>query len=273
MEITVFYYTGTGNSLWVARTLAKLLGDTQIVSISDWMKKKKPIYSQAMGVVFPVHMWGVPPPIITFISEIKIFSPQYIFAVAVDAGQVANTLVQLKNIFNKNGLTLSCGYEIKLPSNYIPWGGAEPREKQEQKFDSAKRKLSGIIPTIKNKEKRPVDKGSLWERALFTLLYRLSYSQIPKLDGKFWVDEKCNRCGICRGVCPAENIILVDGEPTWNHRCEQCLACIQWCPQKAIQYGKKTQAYERYHHPEIQLKDMLKAKTEVVPENGLNINL
>jgi hypothetical protein len=103
------------------------------------MKEKKPKYSQTMGVVFPVHMWGVPPPIIKFISKIKALSPQYIFAVAVDVGQVANTLVQLKNIFKKNGMNLSCGYEIKLPSNYIPWNGAEPREKQEQKLDSARR--------------------------------------------------------------------------------------------------------------------------------------
>jgi ferredoxin len=231
------------------------------------MKEKKPVNSQAIGVVFPVHMWGVPQPIIKFINEIKALSPQYIFALAVDAGQIANTLVQLKNILKKNGMNLSCGYEIQLPTNYIPWGGAEPREKQEKKFDSAKRKLAWVVSTIKNREQRSVDKGSLWERWLFTLIYKLSYSQIPKMDGKFWVDEKCNHCGICSRICPAENIILVEGKPTWNHHCEQCLACIQWCPQKAIQYGQKTPGYERYHHPEIQLKDMLKINSGKLPEN------
>ena len=54
---------------------------------------------------------------------------------------------------------------------------------------------------------------------------------------------------------------MIDDKPTWNHHCEQCLACIQWCPEEAIQYGKKTPQYERYHHPEIQLKDMLKKGT------------
>jgi ferredoxin len=267
MEITIFYYSGTGNSLWVARTLVELLGNAQLVSISDWMKEKKPIDSQTIGVVFPVHMWGVPSPIIKFISEMKALSTHYVFAIAVDAGQVANTLVQLKNVFKKNGMNLSSGFEIKLPSNYIPWGGAESREKQEQKFESAVRKLSSISLTIKNKENRTVERGSLWERGLFTLFYRLSYSQIPKMDGKFWVDEKCNQCGICSRVCPAENIILLEGKPKWNHLCEQCLACIHWCPQKAVQYGKKTQAYERYHHPEILLKDMLKTNSGTKLEN------
>jgi ferredoxin len=261
METTIFYYTGTGNSLWVARTLAKLLGDVDLVSISNWMKAKKPLYSKVVGVVFPVHMWGVPPPIIKFIPEIKALSPDYIFGVAVDAGQVANTLVQLKNIFKNAGMILSSGYEIKMPSNYIPWGGPDIKEKREQKYESARRKLSGIISTIKNKEKRPVDKGALWERWLFTLLYKMILPQIPKLDKSFWVDEKCDRCGICSRVCPAENIVMVEGKPAWNHHCEQCLACIQWCPKEAIQYGKKTPAYERYHHHEIQLKDVLNEKS------------
>jgi ferredoxin len=258
METAIFYYTGTGNSLWVARTLAELSGGAELISISDWIKEKRPVTSMVVGVVFPVHMWGIPPPVVKFIGEIKVLSPQYIFGVAVNAGQVANTLVQLKRLFKKNGMVLACGYEILMPSNYIPWGGAEPRDKQEQKFQSAGKKLSAIISTIKNKEKRPVDKGPLWQRILFTILYKLSLSQIPKMDGKFRVDEKCNHCGICSKICPAENITIVEGKPVWNHRCEQCLACIHWCPQKAIQFGQKTAAYERYHHPEIQLKDMLK---------------
>jgi ferredoxin len=259
METAIFYYTGTGNSLWTARTLAGLTGETELVSISDWMKKKEPLQAKAIGVVFPVHMWGVPPPVIKMVNEIKSLSPQYLFAVAVDGGQVANTLVQLKNLFRKKGMTLSAGFEIQLPSNYIPWGGAEPKEKQEKKFEAAKRKIAGFAPVIKNREKRPVDKGPLWQRAVFTLVYRLSLPQIAKMDGKFLADEKCNHCGICVRLCPAENISLEEGKPTWHHHCEQCLACIQWCPQKAIQYGPKTAGYERYHHPEIQLKDVLKS--------------
>ena len=53
------------------------------------------------------------------------------------------------------------------------------------------------------------------------------------------------------------NIEMVNERPAWLHRCEQCFACLQWCPQEAIQYGKKTVKYPRYHHPEVTLKDML----------------
>ena len=260
MKTTIYYYTGTGNSLWVARTLGKLIGEAEIISISDWMKEKKPLSSQSIGIIFPVHIWGVPSAVIKFICEIKAFSPQYLFALAVNAGQVANTLVQLKNICKKNGLMLAAGYEIIMPSNYIPWGGAEPGEEQKLKFEAAGRKLSIIAHTINNMEIGQVEKGPLWQRILFTAVYKLSFPQVPKMDSDFWADDKCNQCEICCKVCPAENITMAEGKPAWHHHCEQCFACMQWCPKEAIQYGKKTSAYTRYHHPEIQLKDILKAK-------------
>jgi MinD superfamily P-loop ATPase len=79
------------------------------------------------------------------------------------------------------------------------------------------------------------------------------------MDRSFWVDEKCNGCGICKTICPCGNIELKADRPAWLNHCEQCLACIQWCPQEAIQFGKKTQHYKRYHHPEVTLPEMIAA--------------
>ena len=258
METTICHFTGTGNSLWVARTLARELGEVELASIADWKREKKAFESKVIGLVFPVHIWGLPRLVLEFAKELKVPQPSYIFAVAVNAGQVANTLVQLKKVLKERGLNLSTGFEIILPSNYIPWGGPGPKEKQNQRFGSAREKISEIVSAIKGKDERPVEKGPLWQRILFTLIYKMSFSQVPKMDRKFWVDEKCNRCSICSQVCPVENIILQEGKPTWSHRCEQCFACLQWCPQEAIQYGKKTPRYERYHHPEIKLNEVLK---------------
>jgi MinD superfamily P-loop ATPase len=36
------------------------------------------------------------------------------------------------------------------------------------------------------------------------------------------------------------------------------MACLQWCPVEAIQYGKKTIGRKRYHHPSIAVADMFK---------------
>ena len=129
MSTEIFYYTGTGNSLWVARTIADALGNAGLVSISQFRDESTTINADIVGLVFPVHIWGVPAPVIRFVKTLKGSQPGYVFAVAVHAGQVSNTLVQLKTIMAKNGLNLSAGFEIPMPSNYIPWGGPGPQEK------------------------------------------------------------------------------------------------------------------------------------------------
>jgi ferredoxin len=262
----IYYYTGTGNSLWVARKVAEALGGTKLCSITACKDRNPDMTADTAGMVFPVHIWGVPVPVLQFVTSLTDVRSAYIFAIAVNAGQVSNTLVQLQQAMAERRLTLSAGFEIPMPSNYIPWGGPGPKEKQNQRFEQAKEKIGRIAGTIREKVPLPVEKGPLWQRILFTAIYRASFSRVPAMDQKFWADDTCNACGICCAVCPADNITLHAEKPVWHHRCEQCFACLQWCPQEAIQYGKKTPQYERYHHPEIHLKDILKKSVADEPD-------
>ena len=151
MSATIFYYTGTGNSLWVARKVADALGDTVLISIPGYRDGNKLIPSDTIGLVFPVYIWGVPAPVMRFVHTIKALPGSYIFAIAVNGGQVSNTLVQLKGIMAQNRLNLSAGFQIKMPSNYIPWGGPGPKEEQQRHFDLAQKKVMRIAESIKGK--------------------------------------------------------------------------------------------------------------------------
>jgi ferredoxin len=258
MDTAIYYYTGTGNSLWTARKIADAVGGADLVSIPGIKEETVRPSSKTIGLVFPVYIWGVPAPVIRFLDKLKRINPEYLFAVAVNGGQVSNTLVQLKNLMAEKGLALSSGFGVKTPSNYIPWGGPGPKEKLDKIFIAAKYKITKIAADVKAKKVQPVEKGPMWQRILFTWFYKLSFPRVPDMDKRFWVDEKCNDCGICVKVCPAANVVMREKKPAWNRKCEQCFSCLQWCPQEAIQYGKKTPQYQRYHHPEIQLKDVLK---------------
>ncbi len=257
MKTDLFYCTGTGNSLWIARELAKRLGDAQTTPMSRIPGEMIEKGADAVGIVFPVHIWGLPNRVIDFVDALANGPSRYHFAVAVNAGQVAATLLQLKRLMQAKGISLSAGFEIAMPSNYIPWGGPGPEEKRRGRFDKARNKIGTIAAAVVKREERLVEKGPLWQNILFTWLYKLSFPRVPFMDKSFWVDEKCNACGICASICPSGNIVLEAGKPAWLHHCEQCLACIQWCPREAIQFGKKTPRYERYHHPEVTLQDMM----------------
>ncbi|ODA41889.1 EFR1 family ferrodoxin [Desulfosporosinus sp. BG] len=219
--------------------------------------QKQAVNSEAVGLIFPVHIWGVPKRVLSFLDKLKSISPRYIFALANNAGQVSNTLVQLKKEMAFRNLTLSSGWSIIMPSNYIPWGGPGSQDKQNERFQVAELKLTTITEKVQSRIEMPVEKGPLWQRIVFTCLYKLSLPYVHKMDAKFWTDEKCNHCGVCVNICPAQNIDIQYEKLTWHNHCEQCLACIQWCPKESLQYGKKTPVYPRYHHPEIKLRDLM----------------
>jgi ferredoxin len=257
METTLYFYTGTGNSLWAARKIGSLLNPAHLIPISRHPKASFRCTSQCIGLVFPVHIWGLPPPVVDFVSRLKTDPGSYLFAVAVNAGQVAATLLQLQELLRTNHLRLSSGFSLELPSNYIVWRGAVSVEKQRKIFEAATQKMESIASIVRLREERPPEKGPFWQNPFFSWTYRKTFPHISKMDKSFSVDEKCNACGICARICPAQNIHLTGEKPFWQHRCEQCFACIQWCPEEAIQHGKNTKNKKRYHHPEISLKDML----------------
>ncbi len=256
MTTKLYVYTGTGNSLWIARQLALELKDATLQFISLVPKEIRP-EADRVGIIFPVHIWGLPSRVIQFTHQLQVEHDKYVFALAVNAGQPAATLLQLQKLLSKRGRTLAAGWSFVLPSNYIPWGGPGPTDAQQRLFSKAQEKVKTIAGMILQGERKAVDRGALWQNIVFSWIYKMSFPSVHKMDRKFRVDDKCNRCGVCSAVCPAGNIEMTDGKPTWHHLCEQCLACLQWCPQEAIQYGEKTAKYPRYHHPEVILPDML----------------
>jgi formate hydrogenlyase subunit 6/NADH:ubiquinone oxidoreductase subunit I len=79
---------------------------------------------------------------------------------------------------------------------------------------------------------------------------------LPQTDRSILIRDSCVGCGICAKVCPAQNILMENGRPVFQHRCEMCFACDEWCPVGAIQHWSR-QAGVKYHYPDTQWADML----------------
>ena len=74
----VFYYSGTGNSRWVATQLSEHFSDT-LYSIGEYERKESPLApsfevkpDEKIGFVFPVYSWGVPPVVTRFIADMQL---------------------------------------------------------------------------------------------------------------------------------------------------------------------------------------------------------
>ena len=260
MKTHLYFYSGTGNALWAARQLAaRLDGETELIALrADSPLPDRP--ADRTGLVFPVHMWGLPRRLVEFVGRFDGQPDGYHYAVAVNAGQVAASLLQLQQLLQQRGVPLQAGFSLLTPSNYILWSGAQPAAKQQELFAQAERKLDRIAAIVRERFFLPVEKGPWWQNVFLSFAYRFAFPKVATLDKDFWAEPACNGCGLCARICPAGNILLESDRPVWQHRCEQCLACLQWCPQQAVQFGKKTAGKQRYHHPAVSAADMVAAR-------------
>jgi MinD superfamily P-loop ATPase len=85
-------------------------------------------------------------------------------------------------------------------------------------------------------------------------LYRLHLGFMENIRGTasdYLISDDCTSCGLCATLCPAKNITIENGRPVFGDKCERCLACLQHCIKRAINYKDKTQKRGRYTHPKI----------------------
>ncbi|OCL26275.1 hypothetical protein U472_09700 [Orenia metallireducens] len=260
MKNRIYYFSGTGNSLQVARDIASKLEDCEIISISKSLNSELTSNYERIGFIFPVYAWGPPSIVTRFVKRLNNVNKNiYIFCAATYKNEPGAVLRYFSKVLNKEGLKLNAGFEVCMPGNHIAHYEADSQKIQKEKFEKWKSQLSEITTVLLNKNEIKSKKTSLFSRFFQTgLLYKIAVKQFCKSDKKFFSSDKCNECGICEEVCPTDNIVIKNNNPTWEHNCEQCLACLHWCPQQAIEFGKKTVGRERYQNPFVRLNDMLK---------------
>lgn len=255
MENIIFCFSGTGNSLAVARDIAEILGDTQIVLIADAIKEERiDLPYERVGFVFPAYYMGNLPPIIErFIAKLDFSKPQYVYAV-ITAGVVHGEAVDsLGGIIAEQGGHLNAGFPVKMPGNYIAMYGAWPARLQRFMLKRAKNKTVQIAQNIK--EKRSTRSGEENAKPPKPAL-KDRMSDYEKWAKDYRVTDKCTGCGLCAKICPMRNITMVDKRPWFGENCERCMACIQWCSVQAIEYKNVTSKRKQYRHPDVKASDL-----------------
>ena len=254
----IFVFTGTGNSLWAAKEIAKEWEDCEIVSMGSDRAYSLAGGYDTVGFVYPTYYRGLPLQVRRFVSRLDLSKNKdaYLYAVAT-CGKVScggNSIVQLHQLLNKKGAALRYAKHLDMFSNYVVMYDMRPTVKEE-----TQRSVQDLQPIIKEIKAKTVCKIKTTNEPFQQLAYHYLMHFAPTMDKNFTVSDACVKCGICKKVCPVENIELgQDGKPYFKHHCEQCVSCIQNCPTRAINYKNKTQSRKRYTHPDIQWKELAK---------------
>lgn len=273
MSTTIYYFSGTGNSLTNARRIAEGLADAEVISIPHALSLNSEDTIPApgtssdtrrIGFVFPTYAYGLPRMVREFVQKTELPKNAYYFAVASNCGIPGPVLRQLVRLLRKNGCRLHAGFSVLDESSSLI---NDPDNDGIQKMMISMNKgqfpaksgdrMDEIIRTIEAEEEHRAETSNRITNFFGSLLNRMASSSFPTMAKNFWVTDDCTGCGTCVKFCPRNNIRMENGRPVWGDDCEMCHACIQWCPREAVQYAELTKEKPRYRNPEVQWGDMI----------------
>ena len=241
----IYYFSGTGNSKWVAEELARRTGD-EVQSIAALQKDGSvSVYANCgsrIGVVFPIYAWGAPLIVERFCKSLTMMEGVYAYAVCTCGDEAGLAMKRLKKM-----LAFRAAWSVAMPNNYVIGFDLDTPELEAKKVEAASLKLEGVAKSILAGESvYEVNEGS--GARLKTGFIRPMFNTFARSTRSFSVDDNCNSCGLCERICPVDAIELQDGKPVWvKKHCTQCLGCINRCPQRAIQHGAGTAKRGRYY--------------------------
>lgn len=248
----IFYFTGTGNSLFAAK---KLLDEGErLVNIAEAAKNNEYEYrldeAERLGIVFPVYFYTVSTFVADFVNKLTIENVSYTYSVVTCGGSISQTGAVLKKLLQKRNIELNYVTPLLMPDNAMLFYNIPSAEEGKDRIDNAIVRLAEIKRDVAEKKQVKIGDSTI-NSTLIGQMYKACQG-----TKKYWVEEdKCNGCGLCEKNCPESVIKLENGKPAWKKdKCCKCSSCINRCPKAAIQYGRLTKNRNRYKMPENQSK-------------------
>jgi flavodoxin/ferredoxin len=264
----IFYFSGTGNSLAVARDVADKLNARLIPVFS--MADREWIDTEAdnIGFVFPIYDFKSPKAMDACIRKLRNIAQKYLFAICTYGITPSRTLHHFNKVVKSCGGHLSAGFAVSMPHNGIG-SGALTAKQRERMFSEWKNRREELVEYITAKKEGRIESSILVFRFFQPGIIRMAPSALKLLMHMVFKGIKslalvsgnaCDGCGICERICPANNIAISGGKPVWSDHCAGCFACFHWCPKETITLGGHTMNIKAYHHPDVKMSDIMRQR-------------
>ena len=244
----VFYFTGTGNSRYVAKRIAEVLGD-QLLNINDRIKAEdtSPVKTDdLLVIVTPTYAWRIPRLVKNWLRRTEFPGAKQAWFVMACGGEIRSAAKYNHAICREKQLAYMGTAQIVMPENYIAMFNAPQAEEARQIVAKAEPDIGCAISAIADGQAFSLPRNNLYDRFMSGPVNPIFYSFFVKANA-FTAGDACTGCGQCVKLCPTNNITLQNGRPVWGGDCTHCMACICHCPTEAIEYGKKSIGKPRYH--------------------------
>lgn len=255
----IFYFTGTGNSLYVAKEL-----DENIISIPQIIKEEKLEFTaDSIGIVCPVYGHEMPGMVKEFIRRAS-FQTDYLFAVLTFGAHHGGAAKIADLFFQDVGKQANYITTIEMVDNFLPVFDME----EQMAVDKQVEKHLDEIKADLQAKKQGVQKTSLEEKEMHKMYLEMVKNAPETIWAAFQVTDACVGCGICTRVCPAGCIHLENQYAVHSKEgCQACYACVHACPKRAVRFNlpqPEKNPKARYRNEHVTLCELVKSNDQTV---------
>lgn len=246
----ILYFSGTGNSAYVAKKIGKEIQDE---TLNLFQRISSHNYSYVSSnkpwvIVTPTYAWRIPRILEEWLKKTSLKGNTNIYFVMTCGGNIGNAGAYIKKLCNAKGLNFMGCFPIIMPENYIALFATPTKEEALEIIEKSEHSISKAAVLIKNKKAFPKPALTCKDKINSSIVNDVFYPAFVHAK-KFYSTDACISCGACEKVCPLNNIQLKNGRPIWGNQCTHCMACICRCPSEAIEYGKHSIGLTRYICP------------------------
>jgi NAD-dependent dihydropyrimidine dehydrogenase PreA subunit len=209
-----------------------------------------------IGILYPV--WGstLPDPLQEVVHDLGAGGGKRVFLIGTCAMFTGDTGMYWKRAIEQKGYDCFYVDHVLMPSNVsIPGFNLPPPDAEgiRQVLRKAEARLPAVLDAIlAGEHKRD---GTGWIDKLGGGSQRAFYGIVELWKKRMHADaERCSSCGLCRRMCPTENISLTeDGQVQFGSACILCLKCYNLCPENAVLIGRASRnerRFKRYKGPD-----------------------
>lgn len=246
----ILYFTGTGNSRYIARQIASFTGD-RLISINKRIKEDDTSEINQTGrlvFVVPTYCWRIPRLVEEWIDKTRFIGTENVYFIMNCGTSIGNAKKYIKKLCKRKNFKYMGVASIVMPENYIAMYDAPDEAVSINIIENANHIISKIGGMIRKGKAFTDGQSNIIDYLKSSVINTIFYSFLVKAD-KFTVDDKCVGCGICVKECSLNNINLKENKPVWGKECTHCMACICKCPKGAIEYGERSVGKIRYKCP------------------------
>lgn len=259
----IFYFTATGNSLFIAKQFSE-----EPLSIPQELKKGEQAYeADEIGFVFPDYTASAPMIVREFLQK-NSFKATYMFTIVTYGAHHVEVCAWWDRFAKEHGVTFQYIRPILMVDNFLPTFDMNEQMKMDKHVDES---LAVLLEEVGARKQfiEPSDLGFFANNPEMLEQRRNSRfsntaDQLIELRA-----DRCVECMTCERVCPHKNFSLTGEGVRFGGRCEFCLACVHNCPQKALTLKSDTPGRPgernpeaRYRNPNVSLMDIIRSNRQ-----------